>query len=355
VKPHASAPALRAARKSAGRHAEPVWGEEFCPAEAESDLEKEDGMPYPILRLEKRKGQHAAAMEKHHERSKEKYGSNPDIDRERSKQNYHLIRPSYQYRREIESRIQAAQCRVRKDSVKFIDVLIGATPDFINDLSDGERLEYFSRALRFVEDEVGKENIFTAVVHLDERTPHMHICFTPITKDKRLSARDYMGGRDKLIGWQDRFHACMNERWPVLERGKPAAETNRKHLPVQLFKQATRIDEQIKAVDQLISDVTVFNAGRKRDELAIALAKLLPAADRFKRQVETMQRQVKTLENDNDQLKINLAESLAANDEMFVTLKSLEQRNRQVEKLLRRIPKEVLEEAKARPIKARSR
>lgn len=312
-------------------------------------------MPYPILRLEKRKGQHAAAMEKHHERAKEKYGSNPDIDKERSKWNYHLIRPSYQYRKEIESRIAAANCRVRKDSVKFIDILIGATPDFINGLSDEERREYFSRALKFMEDEVGKENIFTAVVHLDERTPHMHICFTPITRDKRLSARDYMGGRDKLIGWQNRFHACMNERWPVLERGKPAAETNRKHLPVQLFKQATRIDEQIKSVEKLISDVTVFNAGRKRDELAIVLAKLLPAADRFKRQVETMQGQVKTLENDNDQLKTDLAESKAANDEMLVALKSLEQRNRQVEKLLRRIPEDVLAAAKSQPARTRER
>ena len=154
---------------------------------------------------------------------------------------------------------------------------------------------------------------------------------------------------------QDKFHAHMSERWPVLERGKPAAETNRKHLPVQLFKQATRIDEQIKAVDKLISDVTVFNAGRKRDELTTALARLLPAADRFKRQVETMQGTMGTLKKENDQLETDLEEARAANNELLVTLKALEQRNRQVEKLLQRIPKEVLEDAKARPVKARSR
>lgn len=312
-------------------------------------------MPYAILRLKKRKGQQTAAINKHHERTKESYGSNPDIDKARTKTNYHLIRPSYPYRKEVENRIAAARCKVRKDSVKFIDVLIGGTPDFINNLSDEEMKAYFAHALKFVEGEVGKENIFTAVVHRDERTPHLHICFTPITKDKRLAARDFMGGRAKLIAWQDKFHAHMSERWPVLERGKPAAETNRKHLPVQLFKQATRIDEQIKAVDQLISDVTVFNAGRKRDELTTALARLLPAADRFKRQVETMQGTMGTLKKENNQLEDELEAAKAANDDLLVALKTLEQRNRQVEKLLQRIPKEVLEEAKARTVKAQSR
>jgi len=41
-------------------------------------------MPYAIMRFEKRKGGPATAIEKHHERTKERYGSNPDIDRERS-------------------------------------------------------------------------------------------------------------------------------------------------------------------------------------------------------------------------------------------------------------------------------
>ena len=127
-------------------------------------------MPYAILRLEKRKGQQTAAINKHHERTKETYGSNPDIDHTRSKLNYHLIQPKHFYRKEIDDRIRAAGCKVRKDSVKFIDVLIGATPDFINKLPEEDIHEYFGLALKFVEDEVGAQNIFSAVVHRDERT-----------------------------------------------------------------------------------------------------------------------------------------------------------------------------------------
>lgn len=312
-------------------------------------------MPFAILRLEKRKGQQTAAINKHHERTKERYGSNPDIDHSRTKRNYHLVKPQHLYRKEVEDRIKAAGCRVRKDSVKFIDVLVGATPDFIDALPEEQVREFFERALRFIQEEVGAENVFTAVVHRDERTPHMHVCFTPITEDKRLSARDYMGGRARLIQWQDRFHAHMSERWPELERGAPAAESNRKHLPVQLFKQATRLDAQIAEISRLLADVTVFNAKAKRAELEVALAKLLPAAERYKRQVEHVEAKVSSLKKENAALENNLQTVKEENDDLFAAVQVLEARNAKVERLLRRIPEEVLDAARAKPHRDRAR
>ena len=32
-------------------------------------------------------------------------------------------------------------------------------------------------ALDFISERVGEQNILSAVVHMDERTPHMHLCF----------------------------------------------------------------------------------------------------------------------------------------------------------------------------------
>ena len=90
-------------------------------------------MPYAIMRFEKRKGGPASAIEKHHERKKERYASNPDVDTDRSHLNYHLIQPQHKYYAEIQSRIERAQrenpkCKVRRDSVKFIDTIVTATP-----------------------------------------------------------------------------------------------------------------------------------------------------------------------------------------------------------------------------------
>ena len=48
---------------------------------------------YAILRFEKHKGNPVAPLEAHHERTKEKYASNPDIDTDRNKYNFHIIKP----------------------------------------------------------------------------------------------------------------------------------------------------------------------------------------------------------------------------------------------------------------------
>lgn len=46
-------------------------------------------MAYTILRFAKQKGGAARSIDAHHERTKEEYASNPDIDKSRTVQNYH--------------------------------------------------------------------------------------------------------------------------------------------------------------------------------------------------------------------------------------------------------------------------
>ena len=45
---------------------------------------------HAILRFEKHKGNPARPLEAHHERQKDQYASNPDIDTSRSKYNFHI-------------------------------------------------------------------------------------------------------------------------------------------------------------------------------------------------------------------------------------------------------------------------
>ena len=92
-------------------------------------------MPYAILRFQKRKAGGVAACERHNERKKEAYKSNPDIDMERSKNNYHLVAPpKYTYKKEINRMVAEAGCRTRKDSVMMVETLITASPEFMNSL-----------------------------------------------------------------------------------------------------------------------------------------------------------------------------------------------------------------------------
>ena len=52
---------------------------------------------HAILRFEKHKDNPARPLEAHHERQKEQYASNPDIDTSRSKYNFHIVKPEGRY------------------------------------------------------------------------------------------------------------------------------------------------------------------------------------------------------------------------------------------------------------------
>ena len=85
---------------------------------------------YAILRFAKYKGPEIGCIEAHDERTKETYASNPDVDTSRSRLNFHLVKPRRSYRAEAERQISEAGCRARKDSVRVVETLITASPEF---------------------------------------------------------------------------------------------------------------------------------------------------------------------------------------------------------------------------------
>ena len=199
---------------------------------------------YAIMRFAKYKGPEIGNIEAHNERTKEKYASNPDVDTSRSKYNFHLIKPSGKYRTESERQIAAAGCRTRKDSIRMIETLFTASPEFFKGKKRAEIRVFFEEALHFLEQHQSKETIISAVVHMDEKTPHMHLCFVPLTEDGRLSAKDIMGNKKKLTWWQDEFWKHMVKKFPDLERGESASLTGRDHIPPRVFKEMTRLTKQ---------------------------------------------------------------------------------------------------------------
>ena len=150
---------------------------------------------YAILRFAKYKGPEIGHIESHNERTKEKYASNPDIDTSRSHLNFHLVSPERKYRAEAEKQIAAAGCRSRSDSVRVVEVLVTASPEFFKGKKKAEIKAYFQEALDFIQQHQNPRTIISAVGHMDEKTPHMHLCFVPLTKDKRLSAKEIVGNK----------------------------------------------------------------------------------------------------------------------------------------------------------------
>ena len=309
-------------------------------------------MAYAILRFAKHKGGASKALSAHHERTKDSYASNPDIDLSRTAQNFHLVTPRWSYEQEIRHRIQTAGCRVRKDSVKFVDTLVTVSPEFAK-AHEVEMPEYFRRAFDFLKERVGEENIFSAVVHMDETTPHMHLCFVPLTRDKRLSAKEILGNKKSMVRWQDDFYACMAERWPELERGTPAVETKRRHLTPQWYKKVTAMDAKLEQMETTLNNINVFNVGKKREEAVALLAQLLPEVESFQAETQRL-RDMATFakleqqyqQQENAEIRKELSKERNRNFEQNMKISALTQRCKRAEKLLEKVPPEVLEHIK---------
>ena len=301
---------------------------------------------YAILRFAKHKAGSAGALEAHHERTKEKYASNPDIDITRSKDNFHIVRPDKRYRQEIDSRIKEAGCRTRKDSTMFVDTLITASPEFFKGRKTAEVKAFFIEAVAFMEKKIGRGNIFSAVVHMDEKTPHLHLCFTPITEDGRLSAKEILGNRAQLSKWQDEYHAHMKKMFPILKRGESALVTIRKHIPTWLFKQSVSLVKQQRAIETAISDITMMNAGKKRDEALAMLDKFFPRLEAHLGQVKKYQAAIDYLTQENTGLKEKVKDDGSIKKQLEAA--KLKQENEQLRQFISKIPPEVRREMQQR-------
>ena len=304
---------------------------------------------YAIMRFAKYKGPEISNIEAHNERTKEMYASNPDIDCSRSKYNFHLIEPAGRYRAEAENQIQAAGCRTRTDSIRVVEVMFTATPEFFNGKKLPEIRRYFEEALRFFEQYQSRETIISAVVHMDEKTPHMHLSFVPLTADGRLSAKDIVGNKKKLSWWQDKFWEHMVQKYPDLERGESASQTGRDHIPPRIFKEMTRLNKQRQKLEELLTGIGPLNSKKRAAEISKLLDGYIPAVEKMHTQLKKYNVAFTETTAENKRLKkkaTELEQSLEAATKTSV-LKEL--RDAQLKRdyedalaLLERIPQEII-------------
>ena len=264
------------------------------------------------------------------------------MDASRSHLNYHLVQPERKYRAEAERQIAQAGCRTRKDSVRVVEVLVTASPEFFKEKKKAEIRVFFEEAVRFIEKRQGKSTIISAIVHMDENTPHMHLSFVPLTPDRRLSAKDIVGNKKKLTWWQYQFWKHMVKRWPDLERGESTSETGRAHIPPRLFKEAAHLNRQRDLLLKLLSEVNPLNAKKKSAEIEAVLEKYIPGVERMQTQMKKYDSVYRSLKAENAELKKQVdssKESVRHRLEVAQQFQELEELRRTVEK----IPPEILQ------------
>ena len=304
---------------------------------------------YAILRFAKYKGPEISGIEAHNERTKEKYASNPDIDPSRTHLNFHLLKPERKYPAESEKQIAEAGCRTRSDSVRVVEALITATPEFFKSKKRSELKEFFNEALEFIKQNQAPETIISAVVHLDEKSPHMHLCFVPLTEDKRLCAKEILGNKKKLTEWQDKYWEHMVKKYPDLERGESASETGRDHIPTRVFKQMARLNKQHDKLMELLSDMKFTNYKEKSAQVVAFLEKYIPDVAAMKTQMKKYEKFFKTADGKQKALEkknVDLSAALEKSEQQS-TLKKLQEARllndyERIKGILDRIPSDII-------------
>lgn len=251
---------------------------------------------------------------------------------------------------EAERQIAEAGCRTRSDSVRVVEALITATPDFFKGKKKSEIKEFFQEALEFMKQNQTPETIISAVVHMDEKTPHMHLCFVPLTEDKRLCAREILGNKKKLTQWQDRYWEHMVKKFPNLELGISASETGRNHIPPRIFKQMTRLTTQMEKLDAMLSDVKFTNYKERTAQIADFLEKYIPDVAAMDTQMKKYEKCFTTSESEKKALKkknADLTEELKKSQQES-TLKKIQEARlqsdyQQIKAILDRIPPEIIQ------------
>ena len=314
---------------------------------------------YAIMRFQKKTSGKLLNTQKHNERQKEQYKSNPDIDKERSGENIHLkAPPKGGYKKAVEEITDRAGCRLRRDSVLMIETLITASPELFEKMKKDESVAFMKRAYDFIADKIGEQNIVSAVIHLDEKTPHMHLCFVPMTKDNRLCAKEIIGNRTHLSKfWQDGFFEYMHEKYDLLERGEPAVETKRKHIPVWLYKKGEHLDRMYDQVKDILDNIGVLNAKGKSKEALDILCKWSKEGEYFSSKLKEVTDHIEGLNGEVQTLKKKVQSERRMIEEMSgynkeanetilgkdIEISRLIRQNDRYRALLERIPPEILE------------
>lgn len=133
--------------------------------------------------------------------------------------------------------------RKRKDAVIAYSVYLAYTHG-AEEENQFSVEEWEEASVRWLQNYFGEENVVSAMVHLDESSPHIHATVVPITPDLRLCAKDFTGGREAMSALHQSYGREMAKEPFCMELCNQKVKA--KHSSIQQYY------DEINAVDELV-------------------------------------------------------------------------------------------------------
>lgn len=90
---------------------------------------------------------------------------------------------------------EAGITSIRENQSKAIEIILSGSPETMNAMKEEEIAKWTDESMKWVKKQFGEENVVAAVLHRDEKTPHIHVILVPIVQgESRRSA----SRKDKL-------------------------------------------------------------------------------------------------------------------------------------------------------------
>lgn len=232
---------------------------------------------YCIMRMEKRKKQDVAGLQREATRTATEYNNKVVPGMEIYNQ---TLQHSDNWLADIQREIDAAGAKTRSNSVIGLDTVYTASKEFFK-LNDNQTVDsYFRDCLAYHRQRYG--HVISAIVHYDEETPHMHVLSVPLTRDGRLSAREIVGNRVTMAHAQDSFFEQVGQQYGLQRGVHMDGPKKRSHISAQQHR---------------LQEVQAQVAYEER-----RLAQLQHRADQTLQQLRTQTEQVKYAQRDLSQL-----------------------------------------------------
>lgn len=113
-------------------------------------------------------------------------------------------------------------------------------------------IDWFNKTFNVAPD--NKNNVISAICHLDEKTAHIHFIVIPIDENGRLNSQRWIGGTDKMCKLRDSYDKAMEHLG--LEKGVERSRASKDDLPhiYKLIQQGAVLPE--RALDETLEDFT---------------------------------------------------------------------------------------------------
>ena len=212
-------------------------------------------MAYAIMRAKKLAniGSVAASMQ-HCYRERETHNA----DKERTPDNQHLGAKNTD---EAMGKLRALLPeKRRKDAVLAVEYVMTASPEWFAKATPEQEKAFFQRSLQWLADKYGADRIVTASIHRDEATPHLSAFVVPLTQDTRLSAKEFIGSREKMRADQTSYAGRVEDLG--LERGiegsKATHQTIQQHYTAIQKGMKTHASISTKALEPRVLSKGLF-------------------------------------------------------------------------------------------------